>query len=164
MNKAILIISLSIFLVSCASVQHTEMETIGAIARPDISFNMQISLNEKNINALGPIEESIELKPLIGVGPSTMPGNTETTIKRVYIANLLSRDDGIAQLRNQNPVLFDTALSELAGRCLVKYPDLDYILFPKIQLEITGNSGFGGQNISIYRMKLTGTAVQLKLN
>lgn len=76
---------------------------------------------------------------------------------------LLADFSRIAQLRNQNPSYFDLAISELAGRCLAKYPELGYILFPKIQLEFSGSSSLIGSNVLYYQLRLTGEAVKLQL-
>ncbi|MDX9958021.1 MAG: hypothetical protein AB7T74_06140 [Clostridia bacterium] len=150
-------------LVSCASVQKTTIDTVGSIAQPDIRFSLHVNLDQSNIQILGPIDETIKLERSQQSPQMSFVGRSETLVKRVYIANLIAHDEGIAQLRNQNPTYFDLAISELAGRCLAKYPELDYILFPKIQLEFSGSSSLIGSHVSYYKLRLTGEAVKLQL-
>ncbi len=163
MKKIIITIGLVLFLVSCASVQRTNIDTIGSIAKPEINFTFELSLDKSNLEILGPIDETIEMEPFNIPASTGMFKKTELRVKLVYIANLVSKDDSIAQLRNVNPALFDAALSDLAGRCLAKYPELDYIMFPKIQLELVTNGSRFNMNPTYYKMRLTGNAVKLKL-
>jgi hypothetical protein len=163
MKKIIITIGLVLSLVSCASVQRTNIDTIGSIAQPNIIFTVELSLDKSNLVILGPIDEMIEVDLDFMPTSSGSFKQSEIKVKQVYISNLISRDDGIAQLRNLNPALFDTALSDLAGRCLAKYPELDYIMFPKIQLELVTNGSRFNMNPTYYKMRLTGNAVKLKL-
>ena len=149
---------------SCATMRQDEIKTLGSIIKPDILVKLDLNLEKNNIKILGNINETIEYSNISAT--ERLFSKKEVIVKkRAYISNIINRDDAIAQLRNQNPSLFDTALSDLAGKILIIYPDIDYILFPKIQIEYSSEKGIiGTGSIIKYKMTLMGSAVQLLIS
>jgi hypothetical protein len=162
MKKIVMImIGTILVLSSCTTTKESsQYRSFGSINRPTIDVQVDIKINQNNLIELGKIDEVIEYTQDQSASPSINNGDI-AVYKLAYISNLITKDDGLASMREKNPALFDEAIGELAGQCIVKYPDMDYILFPKIYVEI-GSENSMSNIISRYKMRLTGTAVQLK--
>jgi len=163
--KSIIVICciMAISLLSCTTAKEsTDYRVFGSINRPTIDIQVDLKLDRSNIIELGKIDETIEYTQDTNTKSSS--NDSSSLISKIaYISNLINKDDGMVYLRDNNPRLFDEALGELAGECLLKYPDMDYILFPKIYIEI-GSENSLSNSISRYKMRLMGTAVQIKYN
>lgn len=163
MRKMVLALAGAVSLMnSCQTMQMTKMTTVGVAAKPGISTTCVIALTNENIEIIGVIDEEVEINA--DTMKNEIAANFGTIIKRyVYIPDLSGKDKEVALLRNQNPVYFDTALQKIVAECMDKYPGMDYILFPKIQIETKGKRTMIASSIERYRMRLTGKAIRISI-
>lgn len=164
--KHVIVIFSALFLVSCGTLQTHQVQSINTIPRPSIEYRLVIDMNQDDLIHLGKIEEVVSIVSVTSFGNnssfSSSTNKKQPEIERkTYITNLISNDVAVALMRAEYPYHFDQALSEIANRIVFKYPGVEYILFPKVWIEVTKSGSGFSSSIDTFKMHFSGSAVRL---
>ena len=150
-----------LIIVSCETTNNQFIKRTGQIYLPDPEVKLVLTYTNEDIEVIGNIDitRSIELNSFYQY-LNNQSGSIDEHYGLIFNEKSLQVDDFIFK-NTENPE--DMLIREIIYDVITKYPELDYILFPKI--EVTKKSSTGTINGDTYQLsiRLKGKAVRIKI-